>query len=86
MAGFPPRRSRATSTSPARCSPPPSLWEREGPPEPILRGDELAAAVGIEPGPELGAAVRELEAAQYSGDVADRDSAIAHLRSWRADQ
>ncbi len=61
-------------------------WEREGPPAPLLRGDELAAALGIEPGPELGDAVRELEAAQYSGDATDRDSAVAHLRAWRADQ
>ena len=61
-------------------------WERRGPPVPILRGDELADAVGIEPGPLLGEAVRELEAAQYSGDVVDRDAAIAHLRSWLADR
>ena len=61
-------------------------WERAGPPEPLLRGDEVAEAIAIEPGPLLGAAVRELEAAQYSGDARDRDSAVAHLRSWRADQ
>ena len=48
-------------------------WERDGPPEPLLRGDEIAAEVGIEPGPELGEAVAELEAAQYAGEVADRD-------------
>ncbi|MGN6202708.1 MAG: HD domain-containing protein, partial [Solirubrobacterales bacterium] len=29
-------------------------WRRDGPPAPLLRGDELAAEVGIEPGPELG--------------------------------
>ena len=29
-------------------------WHRDGPPRAPLPGDELAAAVGIEPGPELG--------------------------------
>lgn len=58
-------------------------WEREGPAEPLLRGDEIAAEVGIERGPDLGRAVRELEAAQYSGEVATRQAALAHLRGWR---
>jgi putative nucleotidyltransferase with HDIG domain len=55
-------------------------WRREGPPEPLLRGDELAAELGIEPGPELGSALAELEAAQYAGEVTDRAEAIEHLR------
>ena len=59
-------------------------WEREGPVQPLLRGDEIAAALAIQPGPELGVAVRELEAAQYSREVGDRDGAIGHLREWRA--
>lgn len=57
---------------------------REGMPEPLLRGDEIATAVGIQPGPELGRLVAELEAAQYAGEVTDREQAIAHLRSYRA--
>jgi putative nucleotidyltransferase with HDIG domain len=55
-------------------------WRREGPPPPLLRGDEIAAELGIEPGPELGSALAELEAAQYAGEVADRAGAIEHLR------
>lgn len=55
-------------------------WRREGPPTPLLRGDEAAAALGIEPGPELGSALAELEAAQYAGEVTDRKGAIEHLR------
>lgn len=55
-------------------------WRREGPPTPLLRGDEVAAELGIEPGPELGSALAELEAAQYAGEVTDRDGAIEHLR------
>ena len=44
-------------------------WRRDGPPEPLLRGDELAAELGIDPGPELGELLAELEAAQYAGEV-----------------
>jgi poly(A) polymerase len=55
-------------------------WRREGPPPPLLRGDEIAAELGIEPGPELGSAVAELEAAQFAGEVTDRAGAIEHLR------
>lgn len=55
-------------------------WRREGPPEPLLRGDEIVAELGIEPGPELGSALAELEAAQFAGEVTDRAGAIEHLR------
>ncbi|MFL5898072.1 MAG: HD domain-containing protein [Solirubrobacterales bacterium] len=55
-------------------------WRREGPPVPLLRGDEVAATLGIEPGPEIGAAMAELEAAQYAGEVTDHAGAIEHLR------
>ncbi len=59
-------------------------WEREGPPRPLLRGDEIAAEVAIEPGPALGEAVRELEAAQWCGEVSTREQALAHLRGFAA--
>lgn len=55
-------------------------WLREGPPSPLLRGDEVAAELGIEPGPELGSALAELEAAQYAGEISDREGALEHLR------
>ncbi|MGD9735779.1 MAG: HDIG domain-containing metalloprotein [Solirubrobacterales bacterium] len=58
-------------------------WRRDGPPAPLLRGDEIAAALELEPGPELGEAVAELEAAQYAGEVSDRESALAHLTQQR---
>jgi poly(A) polymerase len=51
-------------------------WHRDGPPEPLLRGDELAAELGIEPGPELGDLLAELEAAQYAGEVSTREEAV----------
>ena len=44
-------------------------WRRDGPPQPLLRGDELAAELGIAEGPELGELLAELEAAQYAGEV-----------------
>jgi poly(A) polymerase len=55
-------------------------WRRDGPPAPLLRGDELATELGIEPGPELGGLLAELEAAQYAGEVKDRAGAIEHVR------
>jgi putative nucleotidyltransferase with HDIG domain len=58
-------------------------WRREGPPSPLLRGDELASELGIDEGPELGQLLAELEAAQYAGEVASRDEAISHARALR---
>jgi putative nucleotidyltransferase with HDIG domain len=58
-------------------------WRRDGPPEPLLRGDELATELGIEPGPELGDLLAELEAAQYAGELSTRDEAIERARRLR---
>jgi hypothetical protein len=55
-------------------------WRRDGPPAPFLRGDELAAELEIDPGPELGEMLAELEAAQYAGEVSDRADALEHAR------
>jgi poly(A) polymerase len=57
-------------------------WRREGPPAPLLRGDELADALGIEAGPRLGDLLAELEAAQYAGEVGTREEALEHARNW----
>jgi putative nucleotidyltransferase with HDIG domain len=57
-------------------------WRREGPPPALLRGDELATELGIPEGPELGEVLAELEAAQYAGEVSDREGAVAHARDW----
>jgi poly(A) polymerase len=56
-------------------------WRRDGPPPPLLRGDELAAELGIAPGPRLGELLAELEAAQYAGEVSDRAAALEHVRA-----
>jgi len=58
-------------------------WRRDGPPDPLLRGDELAAELGIEEGPELGELLAELEAAQYAGEVKTREEAIDRARRVR---
>jgi tRNA nucleotidyltransferase/poly(A) polymerase len=56
-------------------------WRAEGPPAPLVRGDELAAELGIAPGPRLGELMRELEAAQFAGEIATRDDAVARARA-----
>ena len=58
-------------------------WRRDGQPEPLVRGDELAAELGIEPGPELGEILAELEAAQYAGEIVTPRQALARARSIR---
>lgn len=57
-------------------------WRREGPPRPLLAGDELAAALGIEPGPRLGVLLAEIESAQYAGEVATREEAVELARRF----
>jgi putative nucleotidyltransferase with HDIG domain len=55
-------------------------WRRDGPPAPLVRGEELAAALGISPGPRLGELLDELEAAQFAGEVSTREEAVEHAR------
>jgi putative nucleotidyltransferase with HDIG domain len=58
-------------------------WRRNGPPRLPIRGDELAAELGIEPGPELGRLLAELEEAAYAGEISDRDDAVELGRRLR---
>jgi putative nucleotidyltransferase with HDIG domain len=55
-------------------------WRQEGPPRSPIRGDDLASALGIEPGPELGRLLGEIEAAVFAGEVSSPDDAIALAR------
>jgi len=55
-------------------------WRRDGPPRSPIPGDELAAQLGIEPGPDLGRIIGEIEAAVYAGEVEGRDDAVALAR------
>jgi poly(A) polymerase len=58
-----------------------ALAWREDRPRPPLRGDELARAVGLRPGPELGQILRELEEASFVGEITSREQAIDRARS-----
>jgi hypothetical protein len=58
-------------------------WRASGPPRPPLRGDELAAELGIEPGPELGRLLGELEEAAFAGEAGTRDQALQVARRLR---
>jgi poly(A) polymerase len=59
-------------------------WHREGPPKPPIAGDQLAEAVGIRPGPELGRLLGEIEAATFTGEIATADDAIEYAERLRA--
>ena len=55
-------------------------WRADGPPPPLVRGDELARELGIPAGPRVGELLEELAAARYAGEVATRAQALAHAR------
>jgi poly(A) polymerase len=57
---------------------------RQAPPHPPVRGDELAKAIGLAPGPRLGELLRELEQASYAGEVSSAGDAIALARELLA--
>jgi poly(A) polymerase len=56
-------------------------WWAEGPPRPLLRGDELAADLGIPTGPRVGQMLGELAEAQYAGEIATREQALVYART-----
>ncbi|MEO6496790.1 MAG: polynucleotide adenylyltransferase, partial [Solirubrobacteraceae bacterium] len=55
-------------------------WHASGGPQPLVRGDELARELGIEPGPGLGRLLEQLREAQFAGEVTTRDAALALAR------
>jgi poly(A) polymerase len=58
-------------------------WRTDGPPKVPVRGDDLAAELGMESGPELGRLLAELEEAVYAGEVGTRAEAVALARRLR---
>ncbi len=56
-------------------------WREAGGPAALVRGDELAAELGIETGPALGGLLEALREARFAGEIATRDEAIALARS-----
>jgi poly(A) polymerase len=58
-----------------------ALAWREDRPRPPLRGDELARALGLRPGPELGRILSQLEEASFAGEITSREHAIERARA-----
>jgi hypothetical protein len=47
---------------------------------PLVRGDDLARELGIEPGPALGALLAALEEERYAGEIETREDALRRAR------
>jgi putative nucleotidyltransferase with HDIG domain len=60
-----------------------ALAWRQRPPRPPIRGDRLARELGIEPGPELGRILAELEEASFAGEIESAQEAVARARELR---
>jgi len=60
-------------------------WHTERP-RPPIRGDRLASAIGIEPGPELGKLLSAVTEAAYAGEVSSEDEAIAYAQTYLASE
>ena len=58
-------------------------WHRDGAPEPPISGDQLAAELRIEPGPEIGRLLEELREATFAGEISSRDEALELARTLR---
>jgi tRNA nucleotidyltransferase/poly(A) polymerase len=58
-----------------------AVWRAQ---PPLVRGDDLARALDIRPGPRLGRLLAAIDEARYAGEVADADAAIALARTLLA--
>jgi poly(A) polymerase len=54
-----------------------------GPHSPLVRGDELAAELGIARGPQLGALMAQIAEARFAGEVSTREEAVAFAKAAR---
>ena len=58
---------------------------REGPGQPLLRGDELARELGIPRGPQVGELLRgAAPRPSYAGELDTREQALAYARTLAA--
>jgi tRNA nucleotidyltransferase/poly(A) polymerase len=65
----------------ARAVLPEALAERSGPvPPPLVRGDALARALAIPPGPRIGALLDAIAEARFAGEVRTAEEAVALAR------
>ena len=55
-----------------------------GPRPPLVRGDELAAELGIPRGPQLGDLMAQIAEARFAGEVSTREEALAFARAAQA--
>jgi tRNA nucleotidyltransferase/poly(A) polymerase len=55
-------------------------WRREGPPARFLSSRDLAEQIGIQPGPELGRILEELDRAVFCGEVGSAREAVEYAR------
>jgi putative nucleotidyltransferase with HDIG domain len=55
-----------------------------GPRPPLVRGDELAAELGMAKGPQLGELMAQIAEARFAGEVSTREEAVALARAVRA--
>lgn len=53
---------------------------------PLLRGEDVMAAFGLGPGPEVGRLLARAREAQALGRVTTREEALAHIRGQRAER
>jgi poly(A) polymerase len=56
-------------------------WRAEGPGQPLVRGDELAAELAIPLGPRVGELLEALTEARYAGELDTREQALAYARA-----
>jgi putative nucleotidyltransferase with HDIG domain len=56
-------------------------WHEHGAAPALIRGDELAQELGVRRGPQIGALLAEIAAAQYAGEISTRDEAVSLARA-----
>jgi len=59
-------------------------WRAVGPPEALVRGDELARELDVPAGPALGRLLEALSEARYAGEIATRGQAVELARELLA--
>ena len=59
---------------------PAALAWRRSPPRPPVRGDRLARALGVRPGPELGRLLERLQEASFAGEIDGPQEAIDYAQ------
>jgi putative nucleotidyltransferase with HDIG domain len=59
-------------------------WHADGPPAPLMRGDELAEELEIPTGPLIGELLLAVAEAQYAGEVSTPAQALAYARARAA--